>query len=83
MQQDITEYECGKDGSGPNTKSEKSRALTYDELKAAEAAFRGEPFNPAWSAAAAQVYAGIVGALAGREQPTPSQIDPEGEYIRC
>ena len=27
------------------------RDLTYDQKKAAEAAFRGEPFNPAWSVA--------------------------------
>lgn len=39
------------------------RDLTYDEKKAAEAAFRGEPFNPAWSAAAAGVYEGIVSAM--------------------
>ena len=35
------------------------RALTYDESKAAEAAFRGEPLNPSWSAAARSVYEGI------------------------
>ncbi|ODT44025.1 MAG: hypothetical protein ABS70_06535 [Nitrospira sp. SCN 59-13] len=40
-----------------------ARDLTYDEKKAAEAAFRGEPFNPAWSAAAAVVYEGIVSAM--------------------
>ncbi|MGC3976266.1 MAG: hypothetical protein QM771_18050 [Nitrospira sp.] len=39
------------------------RDLTYDEKKAAEAAFRGEPFNPAWSAAAAVVYEGIASAM--------------------
>jgi len=39
------------------------RDLTYDEKKAAEAAFRGEPFNPAWSVAAAAVYEGIVSAM--------------------
>ncbi len=39
------------------------RDLTYDEKKAAEAAFRGEPFNPAWSVAAATVYEGIVSAM--------------------
>ncbi len=39
------------------------RDLTYDQKKAAEAAFRGEPFNPAWSIAAATVYEGIVSAM--------------------
>ncbi len=39
------------------------RDLTYDQKKAAEAAFRGEPFNPAWSASAAIVYEGIVSAM--------------------
>ena len=42
------------------------RTLTYDETKAAEAAFKGEPFNPAWSAAAATVYAGITEAIEKR-----------------
>lgn len=42
------------------------RSLTYDEAKAAEAAFKGEPFNPAWSAAAATVYAGIMEAMEKR-----------------
>ena len=44
----------------------RERTLTYDETKAAEAAFKGEPFNPAWSAAAATVYAGITEAIEQR-----------------
>ncbi len=44
----------------------RERTLTYDETKAAEAAFKGEPFNPAWSAAAATVYAGIMEAIEKR-----------------
>ncbi|MGE3152947.1 MAG: hypothetical protein AB7G48_19045 [Nitrospiraceae bacterium] len=43
------------------------RALTHDEKKAAEAAFRGEPFNPSWSAAAQAVYDGILAAMGKRE----------------
>ncbi|HEX2055766.1 MAG TPA: hypothetical protein VHF07_04695 [Nitrospiraceae bacterium] len=39
------------------------RALTYDEKKAAEAAFTGRPFNPEWSDAARRVYDGIVGVM--------------------
>jgi hypothetical protein len=39
------------------------RPLTYDEQKAADAAFAGNPFNPDWSADAKVVYDGIVDAL--------------------
>jgi len=39
------------------------RVLTHDELKAAEAAFGGRPFNPAWSASAKKVYDGLVQVL--------------------
>jgi hypothetical protein len=38
------------------------RRLTHDELKAAEAAFQGRPFNEAWSLAARMVYDGILAA---------------------
>jgi hypothetical protein len=37
--------------------------LTSDEYKAAEAAFSGRPFNPAWSQAARAVYDGIWAAM--------------------
>ncbi|GJL65792.1 MAG: hypothetical protein NPIRA05_07630 [Nitrospirales bacterium] len=43
-----------------------ARPLTHDEKKAAEAAFRGAPFNPKWSEAARKVYQGISGAVANR-----------------
>jgi hypothetical protein len=46
-----------------------SRELTYDEKKAAEAAFRGLPLNPSWSAAARDVYQGIMVAL-GENAPS-------------
>jgi hypothetical protein len=39
------------------------RTLTHDEKKASEAAFRGLPFNPAWSDSAKKVYDGIVQVL--------------------
>jgi hypothetical protein len=42
-----------------------ARSLTHDEKKAAEAAFSGRPFNPAWSAGARLVYEGILKALPG------------------
>ena len=37
--------------------------LTHDERKAAEAAFSGRPFNPAWSESAKRVYEGLIHAL--------------------
>jgi len=39
------------------------KSLSHDEKKAAEAAFSGRPFNPAWSAGARLVYDGILKAL--------------------
>lgn len=39
------------------------RMLTHDERKAAEAAFGGRPFNPAWSQSARKVYEGLIQAL--------------------
>lgn len=41
--------------------------LTYDEKKAAEAAFQRRPFNPMWSASARVVYDGIIRAMVNRE----------------
>jgi len=37
-----------------------SRPLTHDEKKAAEAAYRGRPFDASWSQAARAVYDGIL-----------------------
>ncbi len=39
------------------------RTLTYDERKAAEAAFRGLPSDPRWSQAARTVYEGLISVL--------------------
>lgn len=39
------------------------RILSHDERKAAEAAFAGRPFNPAWSESARKVYDGLMHAL--------------------
>jgi hypothetical protein len=39
------------------------RSLTYDERKAAEAAFTGRPFNPEWSDTARKVYDGILNVM--------------------
>lgn len=43
------------------------RQLSHDEMKAAEAAFLGRPFNAAWSQAARVVYDGIVAAIQKRK----------------
>ncbi len=43
--------------------SAKLRPLTTDEKKAAEAAFRGEPFDRTWSEAARTVYEGVLKAM--------------------
>jgi hypothetical protein len=61
--------------------SDQARPLTYDEKKAAEAAFRGDPFNPAWSAAAAKVYAGIVSAVE-RIQADRLDSEPDEDWVR-
>ncbi|MBK9306270.1 MAG: hypothetical protein IPM58_04090 [Nitrospira sp.] len=50
---------------------ETAKILTHDERKAAEAAFAGRPFNPAWSASAQKVYEGLLRAL-----PTPPEESP-------
>src|SRR5437899_1152410 len=59
------------------------RPLTTDERKAAEAAFRGEAFDPRWSEAARAVYEGIIAAkgfqTAGTAQPAQPPADAEPE----
>ena len=59
------------------------KALTYDEKKAAEAAFAGLPFNEAWSASARAVYDGIVKALPHTDIaiPSPSNIEEPTEAL--
>src|SRR5438445_10910179 len=42
------------------------RPLTTDEKKAAEAAFRRDPFDPKWSDAARAVYDGILQTMGTR-----------------
>jgi hypothetical protein len=53
------------------------RPLTYDEQKAADAAFAGKPFNPDWSADAKVVYDGIVDALSACR--VDCELQPVGE----
>ncbi|TLY23985.1 MAG: hypothetical protein E6K64_07855 [Nitrospirae bacterium] len=46
----------------PNRK----RTLSFDEKKAAEAAFQGLPIDPAWSVSAQAIYFGILARTQGR-----------------
>ncbi|HKW87100.1 MAG TPA: hypothetical protein VJM82_08515 [Nitrospiraceae bacterium] len=48
----------------------RGRQLSHDEIKAAEAAFQGRPFNEAWSQAARVVYDGMVAAIRKRQWST-------------
>jgi len=50
------------------------RILTYDERRAANAAFAGYPFDPSWSKAARAVYEGILNAR-GLPEPAPPQTE--------
>lgn len=54
------------------------RDLTHDEKRAADAAFKGLPFNAQWSPSARAVYDGICGALGtsvpSEEQPAADQV---------
>lgn len=52
------------------------RDLTYDEKRAADAAFKGLPFNARWSPSARAVYDGICGALGA---PIPAEAQPATE----
>jgi hypothetical protein len=52
------------------------RILTHDERKAADAAFAGRPFDPAWSESARAVYDGILAAR-GLPEPGPIPIPTE------
>ncbi len=68
------------------------RRLTADELKAAEAAFQGRPFNGRWSEAARTVYNGMLAATRKRRasvrevgdhhgRSTAIEADPEGAAL--
>jgi hypothetical protein len=61
--------------SMPNTPPPK--ALSYDEKKAADAAFAGLPCDEAWSASARAIYDGIVKALPHRDLAIPAPSDVE------
>jgi hypothetical protein len=44
----------------------RNHTLSFDEKKAAEAAFRGLPINPTWSENAQTIYFGILAHTQGR-----------------
>jgi hypothetical protein len=82
MPQDMTEDACSRDMTAvKDVTPDQARPLTYDEKKAAEAAFRGDPFNPAWSASAAKVYAGIASAMDKRQESTLVESDIEADWM--
>ncbi len=53
-----------------------TRPLTHDEQKAAEAAFKGAPFDPKWSEAARKVYLGLSSAMADKRNEAFQDIPP-------
>lgn len=53
------------------------KPLTYDEHKAAEAAFRGYLPNPEWTESAHQIYVRLSAAMTHRE---PGSIAPNPEH---
>jgi hypothetical protein len=63
-------------GDAPYREDAVERTLSYDEQKAAEAAFRGLPCNPHWSASARAVYDGIVKAMVAAES-APATVTEE------
>jgi hypothetical protein len=54
--------------------TDRNRFLTHDERKAAEAAFKGAPFDPKWSDAARKVYLGLSTALADKRHEAFEEI---------
>jgi hypothetical protein len=58
------------------------RILTHDERKAAEAAFAGRPFNPAWSESAKKVYEGLIHALPILPEESPLLHQPQSEPLK-
>ncbi len=55
--------------------SKHPRPLTYDEKKAAEAAFRGAQFDPSWSEGALKIYEGLRLAMVRRKHQGVGNFD--------
>ncbi len=53
-----------------------NRPLTHDEKKAAEAAFKGSPFEHKWTKAARKVYLGLSAAIANKRHETFQEMSP-------
>ncbi len=53
-----------------------NRTLSFDEKKAAEAAFRGLSIDPTWSESALAIYYGILAHTQGRN--IVEDVEPEG-----
>lgn len=53
-------------------------SLTYDEHKAAEAAFHGLPLDPKWSRQAQEIYLGILTVTNGRDIVKDTEISTLG-----
>lgn len=51
-----------------------NRLLTYDEKKAAEAAFKGSPIDPKWSESARKVYIGLSSAMANQRNEAFQEV---------
>ncbi len=58
-----------------------NRPLTHDERKAAEAAFKGAPFDPKWSDAARKVYLGLSSAMANKRNEAFQEVLPSKTTI--
>lgn len=63
------------------TTTHNPRMLTHDERKAAEAAFSGRPFNPAWSESAKKVYEGLIHALPTLPEESPPLHQTKSEPL--
>ncbi len=84
MPQQHVDDRSGQSASHPLEPAARApRDLTYDEKKAAEAAFRGEPFNPAWSVAAAAVYEGIVSAMCRLQVASLTEMEAVSSAEEC
>ncbi len=81
MEQELRANEISEEVTAKDLPTERPRALTHDERKAAEAAFRGEPFNPTWSVAAARVYAGIQLALEQKDAAELADLETSQECV--
>lgn len=82
MSQNMMDHDSSLGIAASNTNEARGlRDLTYDQKKAAEAAFRGEPFNPAWSAAAATVYEGIVSAMSRMQIAALTEVEVAEECL--